>query len=48
MVAGDAISTSLVSKIRFVFGGSAMISPDIKHNFLFSSKTIKNRSCNFN
>ena len=39
MVAGDAISTSFASKIKFVLGGRAMISPDMRHSFLFSSNT---------
>ena len=28
------------SKIRLVMGGRAMISPDMRHNFLFSSRTV--------
>ena len=40
MVAGEAISTSFASKIKLVLGGSAIISPDIKQSFLFSSKTM--------
>ncbi len=26
--------------MRFVIGGKAMISPDMRHNFLFSSSTV--------
>ena len=40
IVAGDADSTSWASKIKFVLGGNAIISPDIKQSFLFSSKTV--------
>ena len=29
-----------VSKMRFVFGGNAMISPDMRQSFLFSSRTV--------
>ena len=40
IVAGDADSTSEASKMRLVLGGKAIISPDIKQSFLFSSKTV--------
>ena len=40
IVAGAADSTSSASKIRLVLGGRAMISPDMRQSFLFSSRTV--------
>ena len=40
IVAGAADSTSSASKIKLVFGGKAMISPDMRQSFLFSSRTV--------
>ena len=38
-VAGEAFSRCPTSKIIFVVAERQMISPDIKHSFLLSSKT---------
>lgn len=39
-VAGEATSKSIGSKIKFVVFASCIISPDMRHNFLLSSKTV--------
>lgn len=39
-VAGDAYYKLDVSKIIYVLSYNLIISPDVKHNFLLSSKTV--------
>ena len=39
-VAGEATARSMHSKIRFMRGDMAMISPDMRQSFLLSSSTV--------